>query len=40
MKIIDLEAKTKIKSLSKNEEKELKILKIKESELNEKIENI
>ncbi|MEZ5083836.1 MAG: hypothetical protein R2750_10360 [Bacteroidales bacterium] len=40
MRIIDLEAKIKFKPLSKNEEKELEILKIKESELDERIENL
>jgi len=40
MKIINLEAKSEVKKLSKNEEKELEILKHKEAELNEKIDNI
>ena len=37
MRIIELESKAKIKSLLKNEEKELEILKSKESELTTRI---
>ena len=40
MKIIELESKSRVHKLQKNEVKELEILKQKESELNERIENI
>ena len=40
MKIIRLEAKSAASKLSKNEEKELEILKQKETELDDKIDNI
>ena len=40
MKIIELETKSRVGNLKKNEEKEFEILKLKESELTEKIENL
>lgn len=40
MKIIDLEGRSEQKTLTKNEEKELQILKNKAAELTERINNV